>query len=264
MYPQPTTAIFVFLFGLCIGSFLTAVVYRVPRKISLLNPKRSFCTKSNTQLAWWENIPLLSYLFLGGVSRHSGEKISGKYPLIEFITGMLAVASYAKYGATPTALVVFALAATLIAITWIDLEFMIIPDVISFPGMIIGFILSITSQYNPEMFQHPITQSAWETLLGFLIGAGFFYVIGNAYYFFTKRHGLGGGDVKLMGMTGAILGYNSILPTIMIGSIAGSVVGIATILISGGGRHSEIPFGPWLSLGAAVYLFADPSLFPML
>jgi leader peptidase (prepilin peptidase)/N-methyltransferase len=222
---------------------------------------RSFCTESDEQLAWWENIPLLSYILLRGKSRHSGKPISGKYPLIEALTALVAVGTFIKFGLTPTGIVVFALAAALIAITWIDLEFLIIPNVISYPGMTLGLLLGILSQYT-GWFTFPITQSAVDSLMGFLVGGGFFFVVGQGYYLATKRVGLGGGDIKLMGMTGAFLGIGSILPTILIGSVAGVIVGVFTIIISGGGRHSEIPFGPWLSLGAAVYMFADPTSMP--
>jgi leader peptidase (prepilin peptidase)/N-methyltransferase len=254
------TTVFIFIFGLCIGSFLTVVVYRVPRKISVVNPIRSFCPDSETTLSWWENIPLISYAILRGKSRYSNHPIPGKYPLIEIVCGFSALASYARYGASPTAVVVFALLAALIAITWIDLEFLIIPNVISFPGMTIGLLLGIASQYT-SWFGFPITQGAFDSLLGFLVGGGFFYIIGVGYYICTKRVGLGGGDIKLMGMTGAILGINSVIPTVLVGSIAGVVVGIMTIILKGGSRHSEIPFGPWLALGAAVYMFSDPNLF---
>lgn len=248
------------LFGLIIGSFLNVCIYRVPRKMSVVFPQRSFCPKCQAQISWWENIPVLSWLILGAKCRHCREPISGQYPLVELLSALAAAATWIHFGLTPTGLVVYALTAALIVITFIDFEFKIIPDVISFPGMTLGMILGIASQYTGA-FDFPVTQSAWDSLVGFLIGAGFFYVISRAYLAATDRVGLGGGDVKLMGMTGAIMGYQSVIPTLFAGSMLGAAVGILTIVVRGGGRHTEIPFGPWLSIGALLYVFADLAFF---
>lgn len=255
--------IYIVLFSLCIGSFLTVVVYRVPRKLSIVTPARSFCPQSDKKLTWWENIPVLSYLILGGKSRYTKKAIPFKYPLIEMMTAAFGIATYFRFGLTPTGVIIFCFVCSLIAITFIDLEFLIIPNVISFPGMIFGLLLGICAQYT-NYIQLPLTQSAMDSLLGFLCGGGSFYLIGTGYLLATKREGLGGGDVKLLGMTGAILGINSVLPTILSGSLIGAVVGILSIFIKGGDRHSEIPFGPWLSLGAILYIYGGVELFPFL
>lgn len=255
--------IFILVLGLCIGSFLTVVVYRVPRKISVITPMRSFCPQSDKKLTWWENIPVISYLILGGKSRYTKKAIPFRYPLIEMMTAAFAVATYFRFGLSPTALVIFCLVCSLIAITFIDLEFLIIPNVISFPGMTFGLLLGIAAQYT-DWFQAPITESAFDSLLGFLIGGGFFYAVGTGYYLVTKRVGLGGGDIKLLAMTGAILGVNSVIPTILSGSMIGVVVGLLSMFIKGGNRHSEIPFGPWLSVGTVLYIYGGAELFPFL
>lgn len=255
--------IFITLFGLCIGSFLTVVVYRVPRKLSVVTPMRSFCPQSDRTLTWWENIPVLSYLILGGKSRYTKNPIPFRYPLIEMMTGAFCIGTYFRFGLTPTSVIIFCLLCSLVAITFIDLEFLIIPNVISFPGMTIGLLLGICAQYT-NWLQAPLTQGALDSLLGFLIGGGFFYAVGAGYYLLTKRVGLGGGDIKLLGMTGAILGVNSVIPTILAGSLIGVVVGVLSIVLKGGGRHSEIPFGPWLSLGTILYIFGGAQLFPFL
>jgi leader peptidase (prepilin peptidase)/N-methyltransferase len=168
---------------------------------------------------------------------------------------------YLTFGLTPTGMVMFALVSVLIAISFIDLEFRIIPNVISYPGMTLGLLLGIVSQFTPyfqcapEATFCPITQSATDSLLGWLFGGGVFIVIGEVYYRVTNRVGLGFGDVKLMGMTGAILGWQSVFPTIFVGALLGSVVGVIVMVVRSSGRHTEIPFGPWLSLGAVLYLF---------
>lgn len=242
--------------GLLIGSFLNVCIYRIPRKLSIVSPYRSFCPACQRQLQSWHNIPLVSWLLLRGRCGYCKHPISGQYPLVELVSAGLAFLSVLRFGASPTGILVYALCATLLVITFIDLEFKIIPNVISFPGMTFGLLLGIVSQYT-QWFTFPITQSAADSLFGFLAGGGFFYAISLIYYLVAKRVGLGGGDIKLLGMTGAILGLSSVAPTIFAGSLAGAVVGISLIAIKGGGRHTEIPFGPWLSLGALIYIFAD-------
>jgi len=244
--------ILIFIFGLCIGSFLNVVIYRVPRKLSVNYPRRSFCPSCERSLEWWENIPVASWIALRGKCRGCSTSISGQYTFVELLTGVAALASTLHFGFTPTAAIIFVICASLIAITFIDLEFKIIPNVISFPGMILGLLLGIVSQYSGVISQ-PLTQSAWDSLTGFLCGGGFFYVVGMLYYAFSKRVGLGGGDIKLLAFTGAILGVDSVIPTIFAGSLVGAVVGLITVALKGGGRHTEIPFGPWL----IIYIFLD-------
>ena len=258
---------FIFLFGLVIGSFLNVVIYRVPRKLSVITPLRSYCPSCNRSLSSWENIPVVSWTLLGGKCRTCKQKISGQYPLVELLAGFAAVGTYLRFGCTPTGAVIVAVLFTLIAITFIDFEFKIIPNVISFPGMTLGLILGIVSQYTGiftcpwSVDTCPVTQSAFDSLVGFLLGGGFFYAIGVAYLLIAKRVGLGGGDIKLMAMTGAILGWQSVAPTVFAGSLVGAVIGILTMLATGGGRQTEIPFGPYLSLGAVLYIFGEVPFF---
>ncbi len=251
----------VIILGLCFGSFLTVVAYRVPRKLSIIKPARSYCPQTDKTLSTLENIPLLSYIIQGGKSKHNNKPIPIVYPLIEIITTAFALATYFRFGFSPTGILIFALLCSLVAISFIDIEFMIIPNVISLPGITIGLIIGAVSEYT-NIFQYPITQGAFDSLLGFLLGGGLFWLIGTIYFLMTKREGLGGGDVKLLAMTGAILGYNSIVPTILSASILGVIYGVGTMMLKGGGRHSEIPFGPWLAIGAIIYIFGGTGLFP--
>jgi leader peptidase (prepilin peptidase) / N-methyltransferase len=248
------------IFGLCIGSFLNVCIFRIPRKLSIYSPLRSFCPNCQAQLAWWENIPVLSWLLLRAKCSRCRAPINGQYPLVEMLSAIAAVASYFHFGLTPTGVAVYALVAVLILVTFIDLEFKIIPNVISFSGIIIGCCLSIVSQFT-HLFSWPLTEGTIDSLLGILGGGGFFYIIGIFYYAISKRDGLGGGDIKLMGLTGAVLGAGSVVPIIFAGSLFGAIAGILTVYIRGGTRHSEIPFGPWLSLGAVLYIFANVSFF---
>lgn len=248
------------IFGLCIGSFLNVCIYRVPRKLSIMKPLRSFCPECKNQLSWFENVPVLSWVALRAKCRHCTKPIPGQYPLVEILSAIGATACLLHFGLTPTGFVIYALVAVLIAITFIDFEFKIIPDLISFPGMIIGCVLSIISQYS-GIFSWPVTQSAFDSLLGIIAGGGFFYAIGLLYLRLSGREGLGGGDIKLMGVTGAVLGVKSVVPIIFAGSLFGAIAGVLTIFLRGGGRHTEIPFGPWLALGTVIYIFVNVPFF---
>lgn len=250
----------VFIFGLCIGSFLNVVIYRVPRKISLVDPLRSFCPQCKTTLTWMDNIPVISWLLALGRCRYCKEPIPGQYPLVEALTGAAAVLTHLYWGLTPSGFIIFGLTSALIAITFIDFEHRIIPDLISKPGITLGFILGIAVHFGFHV-DRPLTHGAADSLFGALAGAGFFWIIGWAYFVVTKEDGLGMGDVKLMAMTGAFLGIDSVAPTIFLGSLFGSVVGVLLIIIGRGNRKSEIPFGPWLSLAAILYAFTEMRIF---
>ncbi len=206
------------LFGLLIGSFLNVCIYRVPRGLSVVSPARSFCPACKTQLRFFENFPILSWIVQNGKCRTCKVQISGQYPFVEALSAIATAATYIQFGLNPTSVVLFLLIETLIVISFIDLEFKIIPNVISFPGITLGLFLGIASQYSGH-FSWPLTQSAFDSLVGMYAGGGFFYLIGWVYFYFTKQVGLGGGDVKLMGMTGAILGWQSVAPTIFLGSL---------------------------------------------
>ncbi|MBL7663071.1 prepilin peptidase [bacterium] len=252
--------VYVVILGLGIGSFLNACIYRVPRKLSVAFPTRSFCPKCNKTILWWENIPVLSWFILWGKCSKCRLPISPVYPLVEVLSLCVALASYFYYGLTPTGVVVYLFSAALIVITFIDFEFKIIPDVIDLPGIIIGFIIGGLSQFL-NIFEFPITTGLADSLFGFLAGGGFFFVIAEVYYRVTGKEGLGGGDIKLMAMAGSILGWRSIAPAIFVGSLLGSIIGIGLMFIKGEGRNLEIPFGPWLSAGILSYMFFDLPFF---
>ncbi len=252
--------LFIILFGLVIGSFLNVCVYRVPRELSIISPARSYCPHCKYQLCWFDNLPVLSWLLLLAKCRSCKKSISGQYPFVEILSAIAAVECFLKFGLNATGILIYFFTVCLIVITFIDLEFKIIPDVISFPGVIIGLLIGAINQYY-HFFSEPVSQSAFESLVGMFAGGGFFYLISWGYYLATKEIGLGGGDIKLMGMVGAFFGWKAIAPTIFMGSLFGSVIGIFLMLFKGGSRKSEIPFGPWLSLGALIYLFTDINVF---
>lgn len=250
------------LFGLLIGSFLNVCVYRVPRRLSVVTPARSFCPTCERQLTWWENVPVITWLILLGRCSCRKGKVSGVYPLVEILSSFAAVWSYLRFGFTPTGVLAFIFAATLIVITFIDFEHRIIPDRISYPGMSIGLLIGGLVELGAfHLVAPPFTSGTFDSLLGFAIGGGFFNVVSYVYWRMTGDMGLGGGDVKLLAFTGALLGWESVPFTIFLGSLLGSVVGITLISLRGGGRKTEIAFGPYLSIAALLYVFSDIPFF---
>ena len=237
----------IFIFGLCIGSFLNVCIYRLPREnLGVSNPKRSICPNCGIQLHYWENIPLISYIFLLGKCRACKAGISVRYPIVEFISGCFAIAAFLKFGLTVTGLIYYLLIIALVVITFIDLDFQIIPNTISIPGIVIGFIASF---YLQEI-------SVQDSLLGILVGGGLFFSI--AYIFVTIRgiEGMGMGDVKLLAMLGAFLGLKGVMFIIFISSMLGMVTGIMVMIQTRSYTFKQkIPFGPFLSIAAMIYIF---------
>lgn len=249
------TLIAIFIFGLLIGSFLNVCIWRMPRDMSVIVPYRSFCPQCNTQLTALENIPVLSWIFLRGRCKTCHNPISGRYPLVEIISAVFAALSYLQFDFTVTALIIYFYSAALIVITFIDLDFKIIPDEISLSGIVIGLIIGTVNQYFPGLFSLPVSQSALSSLLGVVAGAGVPLAIFYGYYLCTKKEGIGMGDVKLLGLIGALFGWQAAVATIFIGSFFGAIFGIGLMIFGRAGRNTEIPFGPWLALGALLHLF---------
>ena len=234
------------VFGLLIGSFLNAVIHRVPRKQSLVSPG-SRCPSCGYALQWYDNIPVLSYLMLGGRCRKCRQGISIRYPIVELVTAAVFVAHYFVFGWTPFLLVRLIFAASLVALFAIDLEHHLLPDVITLPGIVVGVVASF--------FLPP---GIVDALIGMLIGGGVLWAIGEAYFRYSGEEGMGGGDVKMLAMIGAFLGWKLVLVTLVLSSIAGSVLGLTIIALKRGGMKHALPFGTFLALGAlAASLIGD-------
>lgn len=208
------------------------------------------CPSCRAQIAFYDNVPVASYIWLRGRCRHCGTAISLRYPLVELISGLFAVAVFARYGLSWESLFVYALVAALVVITFIDIDHQIIPDVITYPGIGVGFIASFVLGY--------ITYK--ESLIGIILGGGVLLLVAWSYHFLTKREGMGGGDIKLLAMIGAFLGWKGVIFTIFVGSAIGTVVGTVIALRTEEGRRLPIPFGPFLSLGALLFLFFGPQI----
>lgn len=282
------------VFGLIIGSFLTVCIYRLPlgrptdplnpldedegeevevlavapqavlrqagqRNITVWFPPRSFCTSCGARLLWWHNIPLFSWLFLGGRCAFCSAHVSIRYPLVEILTALLALLSYCFYGLTPTALVIFAFSCSLLVLSLIDIDFYIIPNKITLPGVIAGFLVAGINHFF-HIFSAPVSVNLIQAFLGLLAGGGFLYLVAEVYFRLRRKEGLGMGDVKLLAMTGAFFGVQGALYTIFVGSVLGAVLGGLHVLISRSKWSQPLPFGPYLAFANLLYLFSGDRL----
>jgi leader peptidase (prepilin peptidase)/N-methyltransferase len=234
----------VFMFGLIIGSFCNVVIYRLPQGKSIITPG-SHCRSCTAPIHPWDNIPVLSYLLLGGRCRACKEHISLRYPSVELVSGVLYVVLWFKFGFSIPFAVYAALTSTLLAVALIDYDHKIIPNTISLPGIVIGLGLSLWAL--------PITPLV--SLLGILIGGAFFYLIA-----LVSKGGMGGGDIKLIAMIGAFLGWQGALFTIFSGALLGSLVGVMLMVLGRKGRKDKVPFGPFLSCGAILFILYGDNL----
>jgi leader peptidase (prepilin peptidase) / N-methyltransferase len=238
------TEAFLLGFGLIVGSFLNVVIYRLPQKQSIVTPG-SRCRICFTPIRPLDNIPLLSFLILRGRCRFCKGPISVRYPAIEFVTGLLFILLYFKFGITPLFVVYTLMVSSLLVIALIDLDHKIIPNIITIPGVIVGFFLSL--------WILPITPL--DSLLGLTLGGTMFYVIALVW-----RGGMGGGDIKLIAMIGSFLGLQGAIFTMFSSALLGSVIGVILILLRKKGRKDTVPFGPFLAVGAIIYIFYGDEL----
>lgn len=232
------------VFGSIVGSFLNVCIYRIPAGKSIVLPS-SHCMNCNQPIKFYDNIPIISYILLRGRCRNCNIKISLMYPVVEGLTAALSALLFVQYGLSLQYLLTFIFTCALIIITFIDLEHQIIPDVITLPGIPLFFLAAIFF-----MNMRPL-----DSLLGIAIGGGLFYLIAAGYELLRKTEGMGGGDIKLMAMLGAFLGWQSLWFILLVSSILGAVVGIAAMLSKGEDMKYAVPFGPFLSVAAVSYLF---------
>lgn len=252
MSPTLFMAVVGLLFGLTIGSFLNVVIWRLPRGESLAFPG-SHCPKCETPIHWYDNIPVLSYLLLGGKCRACGEPIAIRYPLIELANGVFLAASLYRYG-LKVGLVWYLFFAALLVVTMIDLDHKIIPNVISLPGIPLGLLL------NMFWLSRDWRNGLIDGGIGILLGGGLLLAVALGYYAIFKREGMGMGDPKLLAMIGAFVGWTGVVFTLLVASVVGTIVGILAIGFGGKDRRFEFPFGPFLSLGAVLYVWVGPPL----
>jgi leader peptidase (prepilin peptidase)/N-methyltransferase len=245
--------IFLTFVGAAVGSFLNVLIFRIPEGQSIVLPS-SHCPKCGHAIRVHDNIPIISYLILRGKCRDCHEKISLQYPIVEAITAVMSLLLFLKFGLSFKYLFSFIFTCALIVITFIDLRHQIIPDVISLPGIPVFFLLAVFFMDVP----------IWEALLGILIGGGSLFAIAFLYEIITKREGMGGGDIKLLAMLGAFLGWKSLFFILFVSSLLGAVVGVSAMIIKGQDMKYAVPFGPFLSTAAVAYLFVGAGVMKFL
>jgi leader peptidase (prepilin peptidase)/N-methyltransferase len=240
-----TTALFSILLGLILGSFLNVCIHRIPEGSSIVHPPSS-CPSCGKPIRFYDNIPVLSYIILRGRCRHCGKAISLRYPTVELLTGLASLALAIRFGPSIAYLLALAFFCALILVSFIDLQHQIIPDIISLPGILVGLGMSFT----------PWGLIPWtEAAIGAAVGGGSLLAVSWGYKLLTGKDGMGFGDVKLLAMIGAWMGWRELPFIILLSSLAGIVIGGAALLIARRGLRVRIPFGPFLSLGAAILFF---------
>lgn len=257
--------------GACIGSFLNVCVHRMPRDLSIVKP-RSFCPKCGRMIPGYLNIPIISYIMLGAKCAYCKTSIRPRYVLIEAFTSLLFLLIWLKtplldwgHGLHLVKLtntlevpVLWVFVSGLIVGTFIDLEYMIIPDVITFGGMATGLLASFLLPSLQNETGH--VSGLLTSLFGLVVGGGSLWLVSKLGSWIFKKDAMGLGDVKLLAAIGAFLGWQAVLFTIMVSSLAGSIVGVILILCKGRHMSSRIPFGPYLAFAATIWVFWGPLL----
>jgi leader peptidase (prepilin peptidase) / N-methyltransferase len=263
--PTPIIAGFAFVFGLIIGSFLNVCILRIPGGKSIVLPA-SACMKCGKEIKPYDNIPVISWLLLGGKCRGCKIPISPMYPLVEFLTGVLFLLSFLAFGVSVDTLKWCTFSAILVVLVFTDYRERILPDVVNYTGFTMGIILSLFTKPTDgtslwlarKLFDFPPPMpvlSLLDALVGAAVGSGLLWLVSEAYFKLRGREGMGLGDVKMMLMAGAFLGAKRTLLTILAGSLLGSVLGIAIIAAKRKDSDYELPFGTFLGAGALLVVF---------
>jgi len=241
--------ILVGLLGLAVGSFLNVVIHRVPRDTKLIF-ERSACPKCGNRLKWYHNIPVLSYLFLGGKCGFCSARISIRYPLVEILNAVFYIYCFYKFGLGWELIGFTFLASGLLVIFFIDLDFQIIPDSVTIPGMVIGLIVSLV----------PGGIGIIQSAIGLIVGGGTPFLVAILGDWLFKKESLGGGDIKMTAMLGAFLGWHKILLIFILSAVIGWVVAVLVMFFSAELRKTRmIPFGPFLAIAAILAItYGDP------
>ncbi len=244
MTPEIFPLVVAGLFGLITGSFLNVVIYRLPRGKSVVWPA-SACGACGRELRWFENIPIVSWVVLGAKCARCKAPISWQYPLVEATTAVLFVLVTWLTPAGPLLAARLIFVCGLVVLFGIDLEHQILPNSITLPGIVAGLIFSLA---GPPGLR--------DAVIGVLLGGGVLYAIAAGYYLWRREEGLGMGDVKMLAMIGAFLGWQAVLLTLVLASLSGAVIGVAMMALQRGTMKYALPFGTFLALGALVAMLA--------
>jgi len=243
-------AVLIFLLGLVLGSFYNVCIHRYLSGESIVSPS-SHCPNCLTRLRWWENLPLLSYMILRGRCSSCGEGISARYPAVELISGLWLLALYLEFGLGGAWAVHLLFGGLLIVLSFIDLESFVLPDIMVLPGAAVAFVCTGL-----------VLHLGWlESLLGAVAGAGAFFLLQKGYKFLKGVEGLGSGDIKLMLLLGALVGWRLLPLMVFLSALCGLAVSLIYIYSPRGrGMQTAIPFGPFLSLGAMLTILWGPEI----
>lgn len=255
------------LFGLLVGSFLNVCIYRLPRGLSVVRP-RSFCPYCQTTIRWYDNIPVASYLLLGGRCRHCHAGIPWRYPVVELLTAASFALALWHYGGSVAGVKGCVFSALLIGLVFSDLEQLILPDELTLGGVVAGLAFALADPMD-SFFARALLPAQWgarlfslaEALLAVAVTAGSMWIVGELYYRVRKREGLGFGDVKMVAMIGSFLGLQGALTALILGSVLGSVVGLLLVVLTRKDAATyELPFGSFLGFAALVTGVWAPAL----
>lgn len=245
------------LLGLIVGSYLNVVIYRLPRGISTVTP-RSRCPECGAAIRAVDNVPVVSYLLLGGRCRACRARISWRYPLLEAATSGLFLASFLRFGVSFEAPAAALFCALMMALAMIDFDHMILPDRLTWPAIALGILLQPFLSWA-RLWDGPWGAMAGATL-GALLGAGILLAVWAAWYLIRREEGMGLGDAKMLAAIGAFLGWKGVLVSLFFAALSGSVVGLGLMAWSGLGGKTRLPFGTFLALGGLIALFAGEPL----
>lgn len=245
---SPLALVYAAVLGLCVGSFLNVCIHRLPRQQSLVTPP-SRCPRCGRSLRWFDNIPVVSWLALRARCSQCGAPISFRYPLVELVTAILAVVIVAETVPGPLLASRLVFTAALIVLFMIDLEHQILPNAVTLPGIVAGVLFSLVAPPGPV-----------SALVGAALGAGVLFAIAEGYFRLRGEEGMGMGDVKMLAMIGAFLGWPAVLLTLILSSLSGAVVGVALMATTQHDRRYALPFGTFLAVGALLAMLRGDAM----
>src|SRR5438094_2523284 len=251
-------AIYAFALGAIVGSFLNVVIHRYPREESIVFPA-SHCPHCLKPIRWFDNVPVLSFIVLAGRCRACRAPISIRYPLVEVANALFYLAIFERTGVDLAFLPISAIVSMTIVLIYIDAEIQILPDVIDLPGVVVGFSIGALAvgARNATML---VSESLLDSLAGAVIGAGFLLAVALTYKLVRRIEGMGLGDVKMMAMIGATVGWRGVLAALLVGSVIGAVIGVPIALRTEKRMQYALPFGVFLGFGTLIVLFFGHTL----
>jgi leader peptidase (prepilin peptidase)/N-methyltransferase len=249
---------YAFALGAVVGSFLNVVIHRWPREESIVFPG-SHCPRCNAPIRWYDNIPIASWLILRGRCRSCREPIAARYPLVELANALFYLAIFLRTGPTLGFIPIAAIVSMTLVLIWIDLDVQYLPNVVTYPGIVVGLAIGLLSlgEHYPDL---TLSTSWIDSAAGAIAGAGVLLVIHLAYKLIRRGEGMGLGDVKMLAMIGGAAGWEPLFGILMLASVAGAISGILLAIFTRATMRDALPFGVFLGLALLVVMFFGPSL----